>query len=192
MAKRIEDKAISGLDGAKGVPAKDRAGLLLEINNLIVSNLNIPELLKTVSACLHKVVDHDFAVLFIYDEEAKALRAHALHSQLDNVAVEEGYLLPIENSVSGFTFSNKQTLVFGREDLEKFPATLMLTMPHTKNVQSGCSVIDKTGKEMFKVLSFDLNNFENGVALIRDFDSKDSYLYGYINQRGEVLWKPAK
>lgn len=153
-----------------------RAKLLLEINNAVVSNLDLRELLKTVSTCLKRIVSHDFAVLFLYDADAKQLRAHALHSQLGEQTVEEGYLLPTGETVSGLAFTERKTVLFNRSDLERFPSTLMLKMPHTRQVRCGCSVpLVSRGQTLgvLTLISFRENNFsDSDVELIEQVVSQ--------------------
>jgi formate hydrogenlyase transcriptional activator len=143
---------------------------LLEINNAVVSDLDLPALLRNVSTCLKQTIDHDFAVLFIYDSDAEQLRAHALHSQSGEKTIDEGYLLPVENTVSGAAFASRRTLVFSRADLARFPATRMLKMPHSAAVQSGCGVpLISRGQTLgvLTLISFKENNFtEENVELI--------------------------
>src|SRR5215471_7116399 len=45
----------------KAHAAQDRSQLLLEINNAVVSHLDLKELLKSISASLHRIVPHDMA-----------------------------------------------------------------------------------------------------------------------------------
>lgn len=54
--------------------ARDRSRLLLEVNNAIVSHLELPELLKAISACLRQAISHDAAGLVLYDSETHQLR----------------------------------------------------------------------------------------------------------------------
>ena len=56
----------------------ERERLLLEINNAVVSHLDLPELLGTVSACLKRVLPHDLAGIALYDPGTHRLVAHAL------------------------------------------------------------------------------------------------------------------
>src|SRR5262249_9262013 len=46
---------------------RDRSELLLEINNVLVSNLNLQELVAAVSGCIRRVIPHDLAGLALYD-----------------------------------------------------------------------------------------------------------------------------
>ncbi|HEY8563479.1 MAG TPA: sigma 54-interacting transcriptional regulator [Pyrinomonadaceae bacterium] len=153
-------------------PDAERTRLLLEINNAVVSNLELPALLRAVSACLKEVVNHDFAVLFIYDREAGQLRAHALHSEAGAETLAEGYLLPVEKTVSGEAFRTRRTLLFTRADLAKYPASRMLKTPHSARVRSGCSVPLVSRRQALGALtlvSFAENNFApENVALIEE------------------------
>jgi formate hydrogenlyase transcriptional activator len=47
---------------------RDHTQLLLEINNAVVSSLDLRELLETVSPCLRQVIHHDFAAVLLYEE----------------------------------------------------------------------------------------------------------------------------
>lgn len=47
----------------------DRVRLLLEVNNAVVSHLNLDDLFTAVSGCLRRVVEHDGASLLLFDEE---------------------------------------------------------------------------------------------------------------------------
>ena len=55
-------------------PSADRARVLLEINNAIVSHLDLVQVLRAVSDCLRREIKHDFAGLALYNEERKELR----------------------------------------------------------------------------------------------------------------------
>src|SRR5262249_15788366 len=57
---------------------RDHVELLLEVNNAIVSHLALPELLKSISACLRRVLPHDFAGMALYDADRDQLRVQAL------------------------------------------------------------------------------------------------------------------
>ena len=67
-----------GAEPTSPAPVGDRAGLLLEINNAIVSHLNLGDLLRAISACLRRKIPHDLAGLALFDPETNQLRAHAL------------------------------------------------------------------------------------------------------------------
>ena len=56
----------------------DRLKLLLDVNNSVVSALDLRELLKAVSASLRHIVPHQYASISLYDPETERLQIHAL------------------------------------------------------------------------------------------------------------------
>ena len=71
----------------------ERLRLLLEINNAVVTNLDVSELLHAISETLQQCVPHDFTALAVYDEEKQELRAHSIET-FGKAAVADGMLLP--------------------------------------------------------------------------------------------------
>jgi formate hydrogenlyase transcriptional activator len=136
------DNAIN-FDNARAAEAalaleRDRLRLLLEINNAIVSALDLPELLAAISPCLRRVVHHDFAALLVYDQASDQLRAHAL--DLPERAASEGVLFSMEGTPSGMAFRSRQPVVVNRQMLERLSATPLVKILRAEGVQSGCSL----------------------------------------------------
>ena len=48
---------------------RDRLRLLLEVNNAVVSNLNMDDVFASVSASLQKVIQHDGCSLMLYEPD---------------------------------------------------------------------------------------------------------------------------
>ena len=102
---------------------RDRSQLLLEINNTLVSNLNLRELLSAISACLGKVIRHDVAGLALYDSESNKLRASALEFPSNEDLFIENELIPLEGTLSGLAFTTRQTVLSNTHDLKQLPST---------------------------------------------------------------------
>jgi len=90
---------------------RDRSRLLLEINNTLVSNLNLRELLSAISHCLKSVIPHDAAALALYDEPSKQLRLTALDFPDHDEPCAPGQLIPLEGSAAGEALTTRQTVV---------------------------------------------------------------------------------
>ena len=53
---------------------RDRWRALLEINNALVSNLELPQLFETIALCLRRVIQYDLAGLALHEVRARSLR----------------------------------------------------------------------------------------------------------------------
>src|SRR5262249_16668932 len=90
---------------------RDRSELLLEVNNMLVSNLNLRELLSALSVCLRKVLPHDAAGLALYDYSTNQLRMSALEFPTKENLIVEGEVIPLDESPAGRAFTTRQTVV---------------------------------------------------------------------------------
>jgi formate hydrogenlyase transcriptional activator len=90
----------------------ERLQLLLEINNAVVSNLDLPSLMKTISICLARVSHYDAVGLALYDPELNQLRAYA--NPTDQSFIEEEEPIPLEGSAPGLAFTTGQPVLLDR------------------------------------------------------------------------------
>ena len=101
---------------------RKRAGeaLVLEVTNLLVSKLDIRELLTGISASLNRVKPHDYANVALKDPETSQLRVLALAVPYDDDPIYHGTLLPVEGSPAGLAFRSGKPLVLDRFDGANF------------------------------------------------------------------------
>ena len=118
---------------------RDRLSLVLEINNAVVSHLELRELLKAISACLRRVLPHDFASFCLYDPGTRQLRAHALDFPSNQDFVEAGESIPLEGTPEGLAFTTQQTVQVRSLSLTEFPAEIM-KRGAAAGLKSGCAV----------------------------------------------------
>jgi formate hydrogenlyase transcriptional activator len=118
---------------------RDRLSLVLEINNAIVSHLELPELLKAISACLRRVIPHDFAWFCLYDPVTRQLRAHAMDFPTNQGFVEAGDPIPLEGTPDGLAFSSQKMVHVRSLSLTEFPADIMKRAA-AEGLKSGCAV----------------------------------------------------
>jgi formate hydrogenlyase transcriptional activator len=90
----------------------ERLGLLLEINNAVVSNLDLQSLMKTISYCLAKVSQYDTVGLALYDPETNQLRAYS--NPTDQAFIDEGLPIPFEGSAPGLAFTTGKPVLLDR------------------------------------------------------------------------------
>ena len=99
---------------------RDRLSLLLEVNNTIVSVLDLHELLNAVSASLRRVVPHEYASLSLYDPETQRLNIHALDFPVSKGLLQEGLSVPVEGTPTGRALKSRQPVLITRRDIEQF------------------------------------------------------------------------
>lgn len=121
------------------VRERDRLNLLLEINNAVVSNLELRGILKAISACLGRVIPHDFAWFCLYDPATHQLRAHALDFPTNQDFVEAGDPIPLEGTPEGLAFTSQQTVLIRSLSLTEFPAEI-IKRADAEGLKSGCAV----------------------------------------------------
>ena len=121
------------------VRERDRLNLLLEINNAVVSHLELRGILKAVSACLGRVIPHDFAWFCLYDPATHQLRAHALDFPTNQDFVEAGDPIPLEGTPEGLAFTSQQTVLIRSLSLTEFPAEI-IKRADAEGLKSGCAV----------------------------------------------------
>jgi formate hydrogenlyase transcriptional activator len=117
-----------------------RAQMLLEINNAITSNLELHELIRATSVCLHSYFNHDFAGMSLYDEETNQLMVHSLDSSQPDKFLLEGAFFPIEGSLNGLAFTSRQPLVRNRIDPNESSWPLAKKFFEEQRLKSACFI----------------------------------------------------
>ena len=112
---------------------RDRSQLLLEINNTLVSNLNLRELLSAISSCLRRVMPHDLAGLALYDQRINKLRSTALDFPEHEDAFVEGEIIDLEENPGGRAFTTRQPVISGLDHLVD-------PLGQRAGIKSGCTV----------------------------------------------------
>jgi len=92
---------------------RDRSQLLLEINNTLVSNLNLRELLSAISTCLRRVMPHDVAGLALLDPVINKLRVTALEFPANENVFVEDEIIDLEGTPGGIAFTTRQPVMSG-------------------------------------------------------------------------------
>ncbi len=111
---------------------RDRSQLLLEINNTLVSNLNLRELLSAISNCLNTVMPHDAAALALYDDSLKELRLTALDFPAHEEPCAAGEIISLEGTPAGLALTTREPVL---SDYTKSENARVLS----SGLKSGCT-----------------------------------------------------
>jgi formate hydrogenlyase transcriptional activator len=99
---------------------RDRLGLLLDVNNAVVSVLDLHDLLKAVSESLRRLVPHEYASISLYDAESQSLQIHALDFPISKGLLQEGLSVPVQGSPTGRALTTRQPVFITRNEIEQF------------------------------------------------------------------------
>jgi formate hydrogenlyase transcriptional activator len=95
---------------------KDRLELLLDLTNNLVSNLELRDLLRAISASVRRVMRCDGVGVLLPDAAGHQLRVYALDYPDSKGFIQEETLVPIEGSLPGKAFQTGKPVVVGRPD----------------------------------------------------------------------------
>jgi formate hydrogenlyase transcriptional activator len=151
---------------------RDRLRVLLEVNNAVVSNLELRPLFDAIAACLRRVMHHEYTSLALYDPETKRMRVQALDFPQGRGFIREEMSIAVETSPSGCAFSNRKPLLANRADLERYDSE-MARLLLAEGVKSMCCVPLITRDRVLGALN---------VASLRDaaFTQQDADLLGQV------------
>jgi formate hydrogenlyase transcriptional activator len=99
---------------------RDRLRLLLEVNNALVSNLDLRELLKAIAVCLRRVIRHDYTALALYDPARGEMRLTALDFPEGKGLIREEMAVPLEGSAGGEVFATRKPLLVDAQNLNRY------------------------------------------------------------------------
>src|SRR6185369_11531685 len=116
---------------------RDRLQLLLDVNNALASTLDRRALFSAVSACLRRVVAHEYTSLAVYDATQNALDVWAIEFAVKGL-IREHTLVPIDGSPAGMAFRAGKPMRFSRHDLESMTAEIV-TLLRAQGIDSVCS-----------------------------------------------------
>jgi formate hydrogenlyase transcriptional activator len=129
--------------------AHDRLHLLLEVNNAVVSQLDLRPLFQAISATLRRVMPCDYVGLALADGASRQLRLYALDFPAGQGFLQEEMRFPIEGSASGKVFQTGKPLALSG------PAWLeseIYQVGAVEGFQSGCFLPLISGDRVLGVL----------------------------------------
>jgi formate hydrogenlyase transcriptional activator len=99
---------------------RDRLRVLLEVNNAIISKLDLRALLNAISASLRRVIHHEYTSLALFEEDKNKMRVMALDFPQGKGLIHEEMLVPLEGSIAGSAFRNRRPVVLDHSAMGEF------------------------------------------------------------------------
>jgi len=117
----------------------ERLKLLLDLTNHIVSNLDLRELLRAISASVRRVMRCDAVVVMLPTSEGSQLRIYAQDFPESKGFAKEEYLMPIEGTTAGVAFRTGKPLMGNLRDLPSLEPK-EVSIREAEGFQIGCAV----------------------------------------------------
>jgi formate hydrogenlyase transcriptional activator len=146
---------------------RDRLRLLLEVNNALVSTLDLRQLLSSISAGLRRVMNHDYASLALYEPDAHQLRIQALDFPRGKGLLQEEMVFPVDGTPSGEVVTTRKPMIITGANIEGYD-TRVSRLFIAEGLHSGCIVPLVTANRTIGTLT--LSSVRPGAFTQEDVD----------------------
>ena len=117
---------------------RDRLRLLLDVNNAIVSNLNLRTLFEAIAGGLRRLLQLDYVSLALYDRDLEQLCLYALDFPEGRGLLREEMRIPLEGTPPGQAFTSRQPVLLpDTSSLAGFTGE-SVRLALAEGLQSGC------------------------------------------------------
>jgi formate hydrogenlyase transcriptional activator len=118
---------------------RDRLQVLLQINNVLVTSRELPDVFRAIVTTLERVIHHDYTSLALLDPLTGLLKIHALDFPGRQGLIKEETVVSLDVSPSGRCFSNGQPLILRGVEIDRFN-TEIIRILRSEGVQTICCV----------------------------------------------------
>jgi len=116
--------------------AEDRLQLLLDVTNQVVSNLQLHDLLRAISASVRRVMHCDLVSVCFPDSESNRLQTFVLDFPESKGFIREEYFTPVEGSLSGLVFRSGKPWMGNASDILELGLKDEAAIP--EGLKTGC------------------------------------------------------
>ncbi|MGO8815614.1 MAG: sigma 54-interacting transcriptional regulator [Terriglobia bacterium] len=105
---------------------RDRLRLLLDLNNSVVSTLDLREMFRAISAKVRQVMECEYASIVLPEKDGKQLRVYARDFSEGGESWQEEIVIPATGRPAGAVMDSGQPLVLDRQALSRYGTHLNL------------------------------------------------------------------
>ena len=131
---------------------RDRLQVLLEINNVLITSREVPDLFRGIVKTLERVIHHDYTSLALLDSQTGLLKIHALDFPGNQNLFKQEITVPRETSPSGQAIASGQPFLARGAEIDRYPNEIIRVL-RTSGVQSVCCVPLITHGQAFGTLN---------------------------------------
>ncbi|PYT59668.1 MAG: Fis family transcriptional regulator [Acidobacteria bacterium] len=118
---------------------RDRLRVLLDINNVLVTSREFPELFRGIVSALERVVHHDYTSLALLDTATGMLKIHALDFPGHQGLLNRETTVPRDSSPSGQAIANGLPLLVRGAEFDRYSNEVIRVL-RSEGVQTLCCV----------------------------------------------------
>jgi formate hydrogenlyase transcriptional activator len=118
---------------------RDRLQVLLEINNVLITSRELPELFRGIVTTIERVIHHDYTSLALLDSQTGLLKIHALDFPGKQNVFKPETLVPRETSPAGRAIAAGQPFIARGVELDRFDTEIIRTL-RTEGLQAVCCI----------------------------------------------------
>src|ERR1700683_999639 len=118
---------------------RDRLRVLLDVNNVLVTSLELPELFRGIVSTLQRVIHHDYTSLALLDPVTGLLKIHALDFPGRQGLLKAEMTISREASPAGRAIAEGRTLVSRGAELEQYPSEVVRLL-RAEGLQTICCI----------------------------------------------------
>src|SRR2546429_3011193 len=118
---------------------RDRLHVLPEINNLLITSRELPELFRGIVTTLERVIHHDYTSLALLDSPTGLLKIHALDFPGNQNIFKPETLVPRDSSPAGRAIATSQSLIARGSDLDRYDTEIIRTL-RAEGLQAVCCI----------------------------------------------------
>ena len=118
---------------------RDRLQVLLDVNNAVVSKLELGNLFATMVTSLRRVIPHEATSLYFYNSDAKNFRRQVLNFPSGKGLLGGSQSIALDDTPAGEAFRSRQTVCWQETDLHQFHSDTAGQLI-AEGVKSGCCV----------------------------------------------------
>lgn len=157
---------------------RDRLRLLLDVNNVVVSQLELDDVLTAVSACLRQVIPHEYSNVLLYEPETRRFRQHVPRFAESGTLIQDCQSNPdCAKSPAGIAITTKRAILMSAAELEILAGESSIARRVLEQgVKSVCSVPLLSHDRVIGVLNV-------GSERLDAFSSHDVELLGQVGQQ---------
>lgn len=118
---------------------RDRLRVLLEVNNLLVSSRELPDLFRGIVSTLQRVIHHDYTSLALLDPTTGLLKIYALDFPGHQGLLKPEMTVPRDSSPAGRAVAEGRPLIARGAELDAYPSEVVRLL-RTEGLQTICCI----------------------------------------------------